>query len=103
MSVTEPPYCALGLLAVTVVVVAVKTVSTTGVEVEVASPELPEYTAVMESVPARRAVVVNVDVPLDKTASVATRTPLFRNPAVPRPAPVGTGLMVAVKVTLAPD
>ena len=82
-----------------VVVGAPATVIASPDEVEVAKAALPEYTAVIEFVPAGRLEVVKVATPDEFTFAVPSSVLPLKKLTVPAGVPVGVGVTVAVRVT----
>jgi hypothetical protein len=85
-----------------VVVVAVFTVSLWAVEVEPANPALLENVAVRLSTPVGRLLVVNVATPEELTVPLPNNVAPLKKFTVPKGAPVGAGVTVAVNVTGCP-
>ena len=96
---TEPPAFTVDADpgAVTEKVEADVTVTSSPAEVEVAKPALPEYTAVIVSVPEGRVERVKVATPDAFRFAVPNRVVPLKKLTVPAGVPVGAGLTVAVK------
>ena len=78
------------------------TVTSSPIEVEVAKPALPEYTAVTVSVPEGRLESVKLATPDPFRVAVPSRVLPLKKLTVPAGVPAGAGATVAVRVTAAP-
>ena len=101
---TEPPATTVNGVcgAVTAKVEAAVTVTASADEVDVAKPALPEYTAVIESVPDARLVAVKVATPDELRFAIPKRVLPLKKLTVPAGVPAGAGATVAVRVTGCP-
>jgi len=97
-----PAMTGFGATPSAVVVAALLTVKLTAADVEVAKLALPEYTAVRLSTPTGSAAVESVATPEALTFPLPMLVAPLKKLTVPSKAPVGIGVMVAVRVTEAP-
>lgn len=101
---TEPPAFTVNddAGAVTEKVEADVTVTSSPIEVEVAKPALPEYTAVTVSVPEGKLESVKLATPDPLRVAVPSRVLPLKKLTVPAGVPAGAGETVAVRVTAPP-
>jgi hypothetical protein len=98
----SPKFAGFGDTAKVTVVASIDTVNATDEDVEVPSKLFPEYTAVRTNVPTGRVARFNVAEPEAPTELDPIIVVPLKKFTVPRDEPIGTGLIVAVSVTVWP-